>query len=155
MSYMIFSDFIDYTRPDKRDIYILFKAIVNVMHNSPHKGDISVNIENILYDRDKGKISFIECRIRRRNFYYELDELINYLISRLRYAGEDVYEFIKSIRYSFDNYGIKGIYNVLSAYEEKVKNEKKAVSVSDLIFIMCIITAQILYYKITGIYFFK
>ena len=154
MAYICFSDFIEQTMPDERDIYVLFKAIVNVFHNSGNKDDISVNIENIEYDRDKESIRFIKCRKDKDNIIKEIRELITFLVSRLSYGDERAYMFAADIKKSFECDRIGGIYKVLSEYEKKTEEEGKIFTLYELIFAACIIIVQILYYKITGISFF-
>ena len=33
MSYICFSDYIEYNMPDEKDIYLLFKAVISAVHN--------------------------------------------------------------------------------------------------------------------------
>lgn len=155
MAYVNLSDFTDSTMPDIRDICILFKAVADIYHNNRNKEDISLNIENILYDADKGSVRFMVCKNRRNDIYTETRELIAFLVSRLKYAKEDVYMFINDIKRSFDKDGAGGIYNVIAAYEKEKQDSEMTAFVSELIFIICMIIAQALYYKMTGIAFFK
>ncbi len=155
MSYICFSDYIEYNMPDEKDIYLLFKAVISAVHNVEVQRNISVNIENITYDRSKGSIRFVKCRCHNKNPEREIDELIKYLSLRLRYANDGAYTLIMDIKNSFRKDGIHGIHNVLAEYGNVELNNEKIFSMADLLFIAGIIITHILYYKITGISFFK
>lgn len=155
MSYLCFSDFIMQNMPDEKDIYILFKAVCAVRYDK-YNNEVSVNIENIEYDADRRKIRFIKNKngVCKKDIDREIYELIIFLSSRLKYAKKEVYDFVKDIKDAFYNEGIDGIYNIITSYGENINN-KKAFFAADLIFVLGVIIANVLYYKMTGITFFK
>ncbi len=145
-NYVCLSDFLEMTRPLKRDLYNIYRAVFEKVTTSERCNDIVFHIEYIYYDRINEKVSFRYIKGNNMNAISQIDNFLNYMVVATRYAGSESNTFAKEFLDAYrQEDGIKKCLFILNQYEKDIKYYRKSVTVIDVLFVLVMILFELIY----------
>lgn len=143
------SEYYDIYRPDFDSIYTVICFAIILLDKDEDTDGIVLNPEYIFYDAAYKKVRFSRSRNYNKSYVQQLEELLRYLENMSVYAGEDAYIFVKDIRKAYDKKELSECRDIIRRYEKKSHTKET------VIFLVCIIIFQILFYIVTNLRFYE
>lgn len=151
-NYISLSEFFDNTRPQIKDLYCIYSALVSCIEKGMYD-KVIMHMEYILYDRYSGSVKFTADRHIEENKDKNVVKLLKDIRVSVKYADEQTIQFSDRFNRIYINKGYLKSKEMLEEYKEKLNNSRKIITGANFIFISVVILVIIVYCKLYGVFF--